>query len=219
MKLIIANKAYSSWSLRPWLLMRTFEVAFDEVVIPLDHPGSAEAIAAFSPAGKLPVLLDGPLVVWESCAIIAHLAERFPQHAIFPTDPAARALARSLVAEMHAGFLPLRRAMPMNMRRMPRPLRSEPANAQAVAADIRRIEAIWADARSRFGAGGPFLFGAFGAADAMFAPVVNRLHAYEVPVAAPARGYMDAVMALPTWRDWCAGAEAEGWHLARIDDV
>ncbi len=225
LKLVLANKAYSSWSLRPWLLMRVLGIAFDEVVIPLDQPDTAQIILGYSPAGKLPVLLDGParapLRVWESLAIIDHLAAEHPEQAIWPPDRAARALARSLAAEMHAGFAPLRRALPMNMRRAPRPPASrDDATARAVALDIARIEAAWADARARFGHGsGPFLFGAFGAADAMFAPVVNRLHAYAQPVSPATRAYMEAVMALPAWRDWQTAATAEGWRLARIDDV
>ena len=217
MKLVIANKAYSSWSLRPWLLMRVFEIAFDEVVIPLDLPGSPAAIKAFGPAGKVPVLIDGPLTVWDSQAIVEHLAEVRPTCAIWPRDPAARALARSIAAEMHAGFLPLRRALPMNMRRVPKAAMLDAASAAEVTADVARIEVAWADARSRFGAGGPFLFGHFSAADAMFAPVVNRLHAYAVPVGNETRTYMDAMMALPAWQDWQAGAEAEGWFLDRIE--
>ena len=219
MKLIIANKAYSSWSFRPWLLMRVCEIAFDEVVIPLDQPDTAAAVGAYSPAGKVPVLVDGPLTVWDSLAIIDHLAETNSTGAIWPGDTAARALARSLAAEMHAGFAPLRRALPMNMRRQPKPAALDAQSAAAVAADVARIEAAWADVRSRFGDGGPFLFGAFSAADAMFAPVVNRLYAYAVPAGEVTLAYMAAMMALPAWRDWQAGAEAEGWHLARIDDV
>ena len=217
MKLVIANKAYSSWSFRPWLLMRMFDILFDEIVIPLDLPGSAAAVGAFSPAGKVPILIDGAITVWDSLAIIEHLVEARPDCPIWPRDPAARALARSLAAEMHSGFAPLRRALPMNMRRLPRPATLDAETASAVAANVARIEAAWADARSRFGAGGPFLFGAFCAADAMFAPVVNRLHAYAVDVGEATLAYMTAMMTLPAWRDWQAGAEAEGWHLQRID--
>ena len=219
MKLVIANKAYSSWSFRPWLLMRMFDILFDEVVIPLDLPGSAAAVGAFSPAGKVPVLVDGPITVWDSLAIIEHLAETQPGRLIWPDDPHARALARSLSAEMHSGFVPLRRALPMNMRRVPKPASLDEATEAAVAADVARIEAAWADARQRFGAGGPFLFGAFSAADAMFAPVVNRFHAYAVDVSEGSRAYMTSMMALPVWRDWQAGAEGEGWQLERIDSV
>ena len=219
MKLAIANKAYSSWSLRPWLLLRVFNIAFDEIVIPLDTPGSAAAIRAFGPAGKLPVLVDGTLTIWDSLAIIEYVAETHGEKAIWPRDRAARAVARALAAEMHSGFLPLRRALPMNLRRQPRPARLDAETTAAVAADVARLEQAWADSRARFGGAGAFLFGDFSAADAMFAPVVNRLHVYAQEVSADTRAYMDAVMALPAWRDWQAGAEAEGWQIARYDDA
>ena len=217
--LVIANKAYSSWSLRPWLLMRVFEIPFDEIVIPLRCPTSAEEIRRYNPAGKVPVLVDGDLTVWDSLAIVEYIAETNPAIAIWPRDPTARALARSLSAEMHSGFTPLRRLLPMNLRRSPKARLLDATESADVAADVARIEAAWADARTRFGAGGPFLFGAFGAADAMFAPVVNRLHAYAVAVAPQTRAYMDAMMALAAWRDWQAAAAAEGWHFARTDDL
>ena len=217
MKLVLANKAYSSWSMRPWLLMRAFDIAFDERVIPLDLPGSAQEVRRLGPSGKVPLLLDGAILIWDSLAIIEYLAETHPHRPIWPRDPAARAMARSLAAEMHSGFVPLRRALPMNMRRAPRPASLEPETARAVHADVSRIEAAWHDARDRFGAGGPFLFGAFCAADAMFAPVVNRFHAYAVPVTDATRAYMVAMMDLPAWRDWQAAADAEGWRLERIE--
>lgn len=220
-RLVIANKVYSSWSMRPWLLMRAFAIPFDELVIPLDHWHSAREIARYNPAGKVPVLEDGELVVWDSLAIVEHLAETHPDLAIWPREPAARALARSLSAEMHAGFSALRRALPMNMRREAKPATLDAGTQAAVAADCARIEAAWADARIRFGGGacpgGPFLFGTFCAADAMFAPVVNRFAAYAVPVGATSRAYMDAVRAHSAWRDWETAALAEGWTLARID--
>lgn len=204
--------------MRPWLLMRSFAIPFDEVVIPLDEPQSKVEILRHSPAGKVPVLREGPLVVWDSLAIIEHLAETHPDLPIWPIDPAARALARSLSAEMHSGFAALRRHLPMNMRREGRPAALPPDAEAAVAVDCARIEAAWADARARFGAAGRFLFGAFCAADAMFAPVVNRFSAYGVPVRVESRAYMDAILALPAWRDWDAAANGEGWRMARIDD-
>ncbi len=221
MKLIIANKAYSSWSMRPWLLLRAFSLPFDEVVIPLDRPDTAAMIRAESPTGKLPVLVDGATRIWETLAIVEYVAETHPDLAIWPRERAARALARALAAEMHAGFAALRRALPMNMRRAPRPLSLDLAATAAVAADVARLEAAFAAARDGFGiaAGGRFLFGAFGAADAMFAPVVNRLHAYAQPVGAATRAYMDAMMALPAWGDWQAGAEGEGWRIDRYDEI
>ncbi len=217
--LVIANKAYSSWSLRPWLLMRAFDLPFNEIVVPLHQPGTAAAIARYSPAGKLPVLVDGPVTVWDSLAIVEHVAESNTALPIWPRDPVARALARSLAAEMHAGFVALRRGLPMNMRREPRATVLSPETAAGVSADVARIEAAFADARTRFGGAGPFLFGAFGAVDAMFAPVVNRLHAYAVPVQDDTTAYMRAIMAMPAWQDWQAGAEAEGWRNDRTDSL
>ena len=215
--LVIANKAYSSWSLRPWLLLRAFDIPFNEIVVPLHQPGTAAAIARYSPAGKLPVLVDGPVTVWDTLAIIEHLAERHLTLPIWPADAAARALARSLAAEMHAGFIALRRSLPMNMRRGSKARDLDPDVAAEVAADVARIEAAWTDARTRFGHGGGFLFGEFGAADAMFAPVVNRLHAYAVPVRDETLAYMRTIMAMPAWQDWQAGAEGEGWRNERTD--
>jgi glutathione S-transferase len=147
--------------------------------------------------------------VWESLAILEYLAERFPDTRLWPTDLSARALARSIAAEMHAGFVPLRRHLPMNMSRsvMPRELTRE------VESDVRRIEAIWTDCRARHGASGAFLFGSFGAADAMYVPIIARFHTYAVPVGAVARAYMDAVMTLPAWDEWQAAARKEPWVL------
>jgi len=213
--LVVANKAYSSWSLRPWIVMTHFEIRFGDIVIPLEEPDTRAAIARHSPAGKCPVLHDGDVSVWESLAIIDYLAELFPDKAIWPKDKAARAHARSIAAEMHAGFAPLRIHYPTNFRRAVRARALTPE----VAADVARIEAIWSGAREKFGAGGPFLFGAFTAADAMYAPVVNRFHIYDVPVKQGSRAYMDAVMALPAWKAWIDGATAEPWRIARYEAI
>jgi glutathione S-transferase len=215
MKLVIANKAYSSWSLRPWILMRHLGIPFEEEVIRLYQPDTAMRIGRYSGAGRVPVLVDGDITVWESLAIVEHLAERFPDKAIWPKDPAARAHARSLASEMHAGFAPLRARCTMNIRRVPKAL----ALDDEVKANVARILTAWREARSRFGAGGPFLYGAFSAADAMYAPVVNRFHVYAVPVPAEVRAYMDAVMALPAWQAWEADARAEPWYEAQYEDV
>lgn len=224
LKLIIGNKTYSSWSMRPWLLMRHFEIAFDELVVPLRTPDTKATIDRFSPSGKLPVLIDGSTAIWESLAIIDYIAERWPTLPVWPIDPTARALARSLSAEMHAGFTSLRTAYPMNMRRAARSRRLDTMSAEAVARDVARLQAAWSDARSRFGAPeggrtGEFLFGSFCAADAMFAPMISRLVSYAVDVNASTRAYMDAVLALPTWRDWAAGAAAEGWRIDAFEDL
>lgn len=214
-KLIIANKAYSSWSFRPWILMRHFGIPFEEVTVPLGRPETRAEILRYSPTGKCPVLRDGERLIWDSLSIIEYLAEAWPDCAIWPRDAAVRAQARSLSAEMHSGFMGLRSHLPMNMRR---PVKERPLTPEA-AADVVRIEQAFALARSAFGAGGAFLFGEFCAADAMFAPVVNRLHVYAAPVSPPTRAYMDAMMALPAWRDWSAGAFAELWTIEKYEIV
>jgi glutathione S-transferase len=209
LKLILGNKNYSSWSLRPWIAMRHASLSFDEEVIPLYEPGSRERVLKYSPTAKVPVLLDGDMTIWESLAILDHLAEKFPKAELWPADPKARAHARAVSAEMHAGFAPLRKHCPMNMRRVGR---KRELTAE-VAADVRRIEEIWTDCRARFGAGGPFLFGRFGAADAMYAPVVSRFASYAIGVGAAAEAYMAAMMALPAWQEWRAAGVAEPWVM------
>ena len=212
--LVIGNKNYSSWSFRPWIAMKVAGIAFDEVVISLDAPDFKSRVLKISRTGKVPALDDNGIHVWESLAILEYLAERFPAAGLWPADPAARAQARAISSEMHAGFLPLRRACPMNMWR---PVKKRGLTDEAVA-NVRRIEAMWADCRTRYGAGGPFLFGPFCAADAMYAPMVARFHTYDVEVDAPARAYMAAVRALPAWREWEAAALREAWVLAE-DEV
>ncbi|SFK09230.1 glutathione S-transferase family protein [Methylocapsa palsarum] len=211
--LIIANKNYSSWSFRPWLAMRYFQIPFEEIVIPLGRENTRADILRYAPSGKCPSLIDEGLVVWDSLAIIEYLAEAFPDHPIWPRERGARARARSLAAEMHSGFLALRQQTPMNMRR---PVRKIDLNPEA-AADVARLEQAFAAARQEFGAGGRFLFGAFCAADAMFAPVVNRLHVYDVAVTGPTRAYMDALMDLPAWKDWSEQASAEPWMIEKYE--
>ncbi len=212
--LVIANRLYSSWSLRPWLMLRAAGVAFDEVVIPLDTPGTRTAILAHSPAGKVPVLRDGPVTVWESLAIIEYAADVLAPGRVWPGDPAARALARAVSAEMHAGFPALRSACPMNLgkRYAPRD------RGEAVARDAARATAIFRDCRERFGTGGPYLFGAFSGADAMYAPLVTRLDTYAIPVDPISRAYMDAVLAHPAYREWLEAALDEPWIVAH-DEV
>ena len=215
LKLILANKGYSSWSLRPWILLTHFRIPFEEVVIPMDQPETRAAMLRYAPTGKCPSLHDGKIAVWESLAIIDYVAEAHPEKAIWPRGKAARALARSLAAEMHAGFAALREACPTNFRR---PVRAIPLS-EAVRADVARIEAAWREARGAFGKAGPFLFGRFSAADAMFAPVVNRFHVYDAPVSKATRAYMEATMALPAWKAWIAGAEAEPWRIAKYEAI
>ena len=217
--LVVANKTYSSWSMRPWLLLRHFGIAFDEIVIPMDHETTRADMLAHAPTGKCPSLHDGDISVWDSLAIIEYVAELHPELPIWPRDKAARATARSLTAEMHAGFPALRRQMPMNFRRAPSRRQLDTATAAEVEADVARIEEAWRAARTRFGADGPFLFGAFSAADAMFAPVVNRLHVYAVTVAEDTAAYMEAMGALPAWRSWQADALAETWRIDRYESL
>jgi len=210
LKLVIGNKNYSSWSLRPWIAMKAAGIAFEEILIPLYGPGSAEAILKYSPAGKVPILHDGDFAVWDSLAILEYLAEKFPDAQLWPSDRQARARARSVSAEMHSGFQPLRQHCTMNLWLPPKP-RPMPDD---VLANMKRIEAIWAECRAQYGKGGPFLFGThFGNADAMYAPVVARFHNYGLPVNAETRAYMDAVMATPAWREWSDAAMKETWIL------
>ena len=206
--LTIGNKNYSSWSMRPWFAMKVAGILFEETVISLNAPDFKERLK-ISGTGKVPVLAAGTVRVWESLAILEYLAETVPAAKLWPADAAARAHARAISNEMHAGFLPLRRQCPMNMWR---PIKKMELNAEA-AANVARIDAMWSDCRARFGAGGPFLFGTFTAADAMYAPVVSRFHTYAVEVGAASRAYMAAVMALPAWAEWSAAAVKEEWVL------
>jgi glutathione S-transferase len=203
--LVIGNKNYSSWSLRAWLALSHVGVSFREIVIPLQAPDTREQILAHSPSGRVPVLRHDDLVVWDSMAIGEHLAEAFPDARLWPDDRAARATARAVSAEMHSGFAALRAAMPMNARaRLPGYGRT-PASL----VDIDRVRALWRDCRGRFGGGGPFLFGRFSLADAMYAPVVLRFRTYEVALGDVERAYSDAVLALPSMQKWMSAAEAE----------
>ncbi len=209
MHLYIANKLYSSWSLRPWILMTALDIPFEETVIPMYFPDSKGRMLDVSPTGKMPCLVDGDVTIWESLAIIEYVHERFPEKGVWPTDVKARAHARAIASEMHAGFQALRQMCPMNLskRFAPRELSSD------VSDNVRRLEGLWADARRRFGAGGQFLYGAFGAADAMFAPVVTRLDTYQVPVSSETRRYMDAVLSHPAFVKWRTEALAESWTI------
>ncbi len=207
--LVIGNKTYSSWSFRPWIALRHAGIDFEEIVIPLDMPETQDAIRAHSPAGKVPVLIDNGLVVWESIAILAHISERWPEAKLLPADPDARSACRCVAAEMHAGFAALRAGCPMNMRRVNAPR----DRGAAVAADVRRITDLWRDCRDRYGAGGDFLFGHFTVADAMFAPVVSRFVTYAIAVDAISATYMEAVQALPAYRAWKAAAADEPWVI------
>lgn len=212
--LAIGNKNYSSWSMRPWLALKACGIAFDEVMIPL-YTGEADKqrILDFSKSGKVPALVDGDVTVWDSLAIIEYLAERFPEAKLWPEDPASRAHARSVSAEMHSGFMALRKECGMNLHR---PVAAKPLSADAQA-NIARIQESWAECRQRYGKMGPYLFGAFSAADAMYAPVVHRFRSFAIEVTPETRAYMDAMMALPAFQEWTEGALAETLVVDRLE--
>lgn len=203
MRLLIGNKNYSSWSLRPWLALTEFGIAFDEERIALFVGDYKARILAASPAGKVPVLIDGGLAVWDSLAIGEYVAEKFAETPVWPRDAQARALARCVSAEMHSGFANLRSQMPMNIRAS-HPGRGRTPESDA---DVARVIAIWNDCLAR--SGGPFLFGGFCYADAMYAPVVTRFTTYGVALDGAARAYSERIWALPAMQDWKRAAIAE----------
>ena len=207
MLLIIGNKNYSSWSFRPWIAMKVAGITFEERVISLNDSDFKRAIASVSKNGRVPAIDDDGVHVWESLAVLEYLAEKFPQAKLWPTDGRARAHARAIAAEMHAGFAALRGECPMNFWR---PVKRRDLSADALA-DAARIDAMWSECLVRYG--GPFLFGAFGAVDAMYAPVVSRFYTYAVEVGKSSRVYMEAVMALPAWGEWKEAALKEPWVL------
>ncbi len=216
--LVIGNKNYSSWSLRGWLMAKIAGIEFDEIVIPLDRPETQGAIRKHSPSGKVPVLLHRGLAVWESLAIAEYLNDLKPEAGIWPPSAAARAHARSISTEMHAGFMDLRENMPMNIRA------SFPGKGMTpgVRADIERITWIWRDTRKRFstafGQDDGFLFGKFGAADAMFAPVVTRFRTFSVTLDADAQAYCAAVLGHPAMKEWIDAAEHEPWLIDKYEN-
>jgi glutathione S-transferase len=218
MKLIIGNKNYSSWSLRGWLAAKQSGLPFDEITVPLygedwDETKKADDLAPSS--GKVPILWDGEAVVWDSLAIIDYLADKVGRDRFWPKDDPARAMARSMVAEMHSSYLALRRQCPMNIRR-----RVEEAEISPEATrDIVRILGLWAEARARFGKGGPFLFGTFCATDIIYAPVVSRFITYGIPVPGFAVAYMQAVWEHEWMQSWIAAAESEDWVIEQFEPV
>jgi glutathione S-transferase len=215
--LVIGNKNYSSWSMRPWLALRASNIPFEEVFIPLytDDPADKQRILSFSRAGKVPSLVDGDITVWDSLAIIEYLAERFPDAKFWPEDRAMRAHARSISAEMHSGFVPLRSECGMNLHRPVGPI----ALSADAKANVARVDEIWRDCRQRYGKAGPFLFGAFTGADAMYAPVVHRLRTYAIEVGAEAKAYMTTMMALPAFREWTEAGLAETLRIEKFETV
>ena len=206
LRLVIGNKNYSSWSMRAWVALRANDIDFEDVFIPL-YTGEEDKkrILAFTPSGKVPVLVDGDVTIWDSLAIIEYVAERFPQAGLWPEDKAPRAHARSISAEMHSGFLALRNECGMNLHRPVRAIKlSDDARANIV-----RVQQIWVDCRARYAKLGPYLFGSFGAADAMFAPVVHRFRTYAIAVGPEVQAYMETMMALPAFQEWTRLALAE----------
>jgi glutathione S-transferase len=211
LNLVIGNKNYSSWSLRPWIALSMAHIPFDETIIPLYETSSKMRIIEHSHAGYVPVLHHGKVTVWESLSILEYLAETFPERKLWPEGKAARATARSAATEMHCGFAALRNACPMNLRR---PRKSVPLG-EAVKADIARIDALWSECRKAHGRNGRFLFGSFSNADAMFAPVVTRFDTYDIKVSTESRDYMNAVLATRAFLDWKSAALEEPWTIAR----
>jgi glutathione S-transferase len=208
--LYIGNKNYSSWSLRPWVLMKAAGIAFREERIALYQPGSRERLRAISPSGHVPVLRDGETVVWDSLAIAEYLAERHPR--LWPGAAIARTWARSVSAEMHSGFPRLREELSMNVR-----LRMRKTPSPAAAADIERVVALWTEGRSRFGASGDFLCGAFGIVDAFWCPVVFRLQTYGIALDGVADRYQRTLLGLPAMREWAADAVQESERIASLE--
>jgi glutathione S-transferase len=209
MKLVIGNKNYSSWSLRAWLVLREAGIPFEEVMIRFGagfgNGEFTERVRRHSPVGRVPVLVDDDIVVWDSLAIAEYLAEKFPEKKLWPEARAARARARSICAEMHAGFSHLRNRMPMNCEA------TLPLGALEITVlrDIERVTEIWREARASYGAEGPFLFGRFSIADAYFAPVVWRFVTYATPLPAHAEGYVETMTNLASMKEWLASARAE----------
>ena len=207
--LTLGNKNYSSWSMRPWIAMKVAGIAFEETVISLDAAEFKPTLLRLSPVGKVPVLSDGGVHVWESLAILEYLAEKFPAAKLWPAETKARAHARAIANEMHAGFVPLRRHCPMNFWR---PVKKRELTSD-VAANVSRIDDMWSHCRATFGNGGPFLFGTFTAADAMYAPVVLRFNTYGAQVSEAARWYMAGVLEDAALQEWLRTAKQETWTI------
>lgn len=212
LEIVIGDKNYSSWSMRGWLALELTGAPYDEIVVPLDQPDTAERIRSFSPAGRVPVLREDGLVVWDSLAICEYLAERFPEAGLWPESRSARAIARSVSAEMHSGFQALRSSMPMNLRLR----RAAAAPAPDVAADVSRVRAIWRGLLSGVREG-EYLFGRFGIADVMYAPVVGRFRSYGVALDGPEAAYAEAVWRHPAVAKWVAAASAEERSIPKYD--
>jgi glutathione S-transferase len=215
LKLVIGNKNYSSWSIRPWVLLTHFGIPFETEQIWLYQPNSNEQAKRYSGSGLVPCLIDGARRIWDSLAIVEYLAERFPDQPLWPRDFEGRAIARAVTAEMHSGFSELRRNMPMNIRnRYPRKGRTE-----AVDRDIARVQSLWSECRARFGGGGDYLFGSFCIADAFYAPVVFRFATYDVKLSGAAGAYAERLLATPALQRLAREAESDGHALPIYDDL
>lgn len=209
LKLVIANKNYSSWSLRPWLVLKAFGIPFEEIIIPLRQPDSRARVLEYSPSGKVPALICDGETVWDSMAIIETLADRHPELAIWPRDMKARGHARAIANEMHSGFQTMRQTCPMDLGKR----YATPEITAPLQANIDRIETVWSEARERYGSGGPYLYGAFGAADAVYAPIVTRIQSFNLPVKPETRHYMDAILTHPDFVAWRDAAMKETWTI------
>jgi glutathione S-transferase len=207
--LLIGNKNYSSWSLRPWLALKQSGISFEEKLVPLDQPDTRARILAFSPSGRVPLLRHGEVEVWESLAICEYLNEAFPEAQLWPRERAARAHARAISNEMHAGFVELRHNLPMDMRRE----LTAKSRAARVPGEIARIEQIWTQARERYGSEGPFLFGRFSIAGCMYAPVVSRFRTYGVELGPVGAAYVAAILNMPAMQEWLEAARNEPWVI------
>jgi glutathione S-transferase len=210
MELVIGTRKWSTWSLRPWLALKRAGADFTETLVTLREVGVSEEIAKHSPSGRVPVLKDGELVIWDSLAICEYLAEKFPAAKLWPDDAGARAIGRAAAAEMHSGFPSLRGECPMDLR-----LRTDIDLSEATANDVRRIVRLWSDLRGRFSAGGPFLLGAWSIADAFYAPVATRFRSYGIKLSdfgdqGPAGAYCEAILETPEFLEWERAALAEG---------
>ncbi len=212
--LIIGNRNYSSWSLRPYMALKQAEIPFDEKLVRFGEPQFSKAVKRYSKAGLVPVLIHKNRTIWDSLAILEYVAETWPQKSLWPKKAAARAFARSMCAEMHSGYRALRKACPMNIRRPPKPV---PMN-DAIVKDIARIQSLWADARKNYGKGGPFLFGKFSNADAMFAPVASRFRTFDIPLSITSKSYVEAVLSTQAYESWKTEALKEKWIVSE-DEV
>ena len=212
MRLYIGNKNYSSWSFRPWIAMRVKEIDFEEILVPFEDEIGNPKFKEFSPTGQVPCLVDGDLTVWESLAILEYIADRFPEANLWLNEISARAVARSAANEMHSGFNHLRNECHMNIRREPSTIEV----SDGVRKEVARVEQLWAECLEK--SGGPFLFGEFTNADAMFAPVVNRLEVYRLSNHEAVQAYTNAIKSLPAWQEWETASRAEPW-IVEADEM